>query len=91
MPRFDFILFHERFEDHQAEADRRIVSESEVDEIWYGNRQFVRNLRRSGSYLMVGATSAGRAVTVVVLSTNDPESWLAYTAWDTKHSDQGAS
>lgn len=74
MPRFDFLLFHDRFEDHQAEAGRRIVTAFEVDEIWYGTRRFVRNVKRSGSYLMTGSTLAGRPVTVVILSTGDPES-----------------
>jgi len=56
VPRFDYLLFHDRFEDHQAEAGRRIVTAFEVDEIWYGTRRFVRNVKRSGSYLMTGST-----------------------------------
>jgi len=39
-------------------------------------------------YLMVGRTGEGRDITVVLLATAEKGAWLAYTAWDTKQSDQ---
>jgi len=84
VPRFDWIEFHGRFEEHQAEAGRRIVSRAEAEEAWYGRRQFVRNRRHAtGPYLLIGRTAAGRRITVVLVRTDEPETWLAYTAWDT--------
>lgn len=81
VPRFDFLDFHPRFEQHQADAGRRVITQEEVEQIWYGERQFVRNKRRKGSYLLRGLTAAGRPITVVVRSMHDPEWWEAYTAW----------
>jgi len=36
---------------------------------------------------MLGRTSGGRDITVVVLGTAIPGTWVAYTAWDTKPGD----
>ena len=89
VPRFDVLVFHPRFEDHQAEAGRRVVTTEEALAAWQGPRTIVRNRRRrKGSYLMIGSTGAGRDITVVLLATAEPSTWLAYTAWDTKLSDQ---
>ena len=81
MQHFDYRVFHENFEDHQAASGRRVVSEDEVDEVWWGTRRFTRNHRRPGTFLMEGLTTAGRPITVVVLATSDPLTWLIYTAW----------
>jgi hypothetical protein len=37
---------------------------------------------------MIGFTSGGDEVTVVILPTHDGETWLAYTAWLTKPTDR---
>lgn len=87
MPRFDFPEFHPNFEGHQADGGRHVVTEEEVEEVWYGDRQFIGNRRNPRSYLMKGLTGAGRQITVVVRPTPDPETWQIYTAWDTKHTD----
>jgi hypothetical protein len=84
VPRFDDLDCHPRFEQHQADAGRRVVSCEEAIEAWYGRRQIVRNRRdAAGPYLMVGKTYAGRPITVVLQSAQRRGSWVAYTAWDT--------
>lgn len=85
MAEFSELEFHPDFEDHQAAAGRRVVTESEAEEAWYGVRAFVPNRRtRSGApYLMIGATAGGRRITVVLLRTRRRGVWRAYTAWDT--------
>lgn len=84
MPDFDVLTFHPRFEEHQAEAGRRVVTEEEALEAWYGRRQVVRNKKSAtGTYLMLGRTDAGRSVTVVLVGTSAPGVWQGYTAWDT--------
>jgi len=81
MPRFDDRRFHPYFEDHQAAAGRRVVTEDEADEVWFGDqRTFIRNRKRAGSYLMRGLTRGGRHITVVCLVTADG-AWELYTAW----------
>jgi hypothetical protein len=85
VPSFDDLIFHSRFEAHQAEAERPIVSEGEAEEVWYRKRRIVRNKKSGrGPYLMIGRTEAGRGITVVLLTTDDPGVWCAYTAWDTE-------
>lgn len=81
MPRFDTPVYHPNFEDHQQQAGRVVVTEAEVDDVWYAARRFVANQKRQGSYLMMGLTRGGRPITVVILPTGDPTSWLVYTAW----------
>jgi hypothetical protein len=81
LPRFDHLLPHPNFEDHQVGAGRRPVTFDETEEVWYGDRRFVPNRKRPGSFLMQGLTRAGRPVTVLVLPTPDSTTWLAYTAW----------
>lgn len=89
MPRFDVLVFHPSFEDHQSEAGRRVVTMEEALDAWYGSRAIVPNRRgRRGPYLMVGSTVEGRDITVVLLATAEKGAWLADTAWDTKQSDQ---
>ena len=89
MPRFDDLVFHPRFEDHQAEAGRPPVTIGEALEAWYGERSVVRNRkRRRAPYLVLGSASGGRDITVVILPTAQDGTWLAYTAWDTKEGDQ---
>ena len=88
MPRFDLLAFHPRFEEHQSEAGRRVVTAVEALDAWYGKRTMIRDRKgRRGPYLMLGSTSGGRDITVVVLTTAEEGTWLAYTAWDTKQSD----
>jgi hypothetical protein len=88
MPTFHDLVFHPDFEAHQAAAGRRVVTLNEADEAWYGERAFVRNRRRrAAQYLMLGRTSGGRDITVVVLGTSISGTWVAYTAWDTKPGD----
>lgn len=89
MPPFLDLVFHENFEEHQALAGRRVVTREEVLEVWDGRRQLVPNRKsRSGQYLMVGYTNAGRAVTVALFELRPAGTWLAHTAWDTKPSDR---
>lgn len=84
MPIFDTLVFHPTFEDHQAKAGRRVVTEAEAEQAWYGTREFVRNKKSGrGPYLMVGITGGGRDITVVLLTTRIPTVWCGYTAWDT--------
>jgi hypothetical protein len=50
VPHFDWLAFHPNFEDHQAEAGRRIVTRDEVEDAWWASgRSFaierVRGLR----------------------------------------------
>lgn len=87
MPPFDYYEIHPNFERHQIDAGRRVVERHEVDDVWYGSRRFVRSRRRYRSYLMIGLTSAGRQITVVVRPTKEADTWQIYTAWDTKVSD----
>jgi hypothetical protein len=88
MPAFDDLVFHPDFEAHQSAAGRRVVTVEEADDAWYGERIFVRNRRRrAATYLMLGRTTGGREVTIVVLGTAVPGTWVAYTAWDTKLGD----
>lgn len=59
--------------------------------MWYGERVFIANTKRRGSYLMRGSTRGGRHVTVVVLPTGYPGTWLVYTAWrERRRTAQGA-
>lgn len=89
MPHFDWLVFHPNFEDHQGEADRRIVTCEEAEEAWWGARTIVRNRKgQKAPYLMLGTTSEPREVTVVLFGTDLDDTWLAYTAWDTKESDR---
>ena len=85
---FDWLAFHPNFEDHQAEAGRSIVTCEEADQAWFGEREVAPN-RRSGRarYLMLGKMLYGRRITVVLFGTDLDDTWLAYTAWDTKTSD----
>lgn len=84
LPDFDDLHCHDTFEAHQANAGRRVVSCDEAIAAWYGRRLIIRN-RKGGiaPYLFLGRTLSGRRITVVILPTDDPQSWLAYTAWDT--------
>ena len=83
MPTFDDLVFHPDFEAHQSAAGRRVVTVGEADDAWYGHRTFVRNRRRrDATFLMLGRTTGGRDITVVVLRTAIPGTWVAYTAWD---------
>jgi hypothetical protein len=85
MPTFHDLVFHVDFEAHQSAAGRRVVTIDEAEDAWYGRRTFVANRsRRAAQYLMLGHTAGGRNVTVVLLATSDPGTWVAYTAWDTK-------
>lgn len=85
MPTFDDLVFHPDFEAHQSAAGRRVVTVGEADDAWYGQRTFVRNRRRrAATFLMLGRTTGGRDITVVVLRTAIPGTWVAYTAWDTQ-------
>lgn len=89
MERFDDLVFHPNFEDHQSQAGRAIVSEEEVWDVWLGDHAVVRNRKhRRGAYLMVGLTDTGRPVTVVLRRWRPTGTWQAYTAWDTKASDR---
>lgn len=84
MTRFDTPLPHPNFEDHQAGEDRRVVTFEDVEDVWYeefAERFFVPNRKRQGSYLMYGLTRGRRPITVVILPTGDPTTWLVYTAW----------
>jgi len=81
VPRFRRPLFHDNFEDHQAAAGRRVVTQEEAEDVWFARREFYANTKRRGSYLMRGLTPAGRSITVVILPTADPETWLLFTAW----------
>lgn len=82
MPKFDFLMFHENFEDHQAAAGRRVVTEELAEQAWYGQRAFVPNKRSGkGPFLMIGNTDGGHEITVVILATADEDTWQAYTAW----------
>lgn len=88
MPHFDWLAFHPNFEDHQAEAGRPVVTCEEADEAWWDNREIVPNRKaQRGKYLMVGLTLRGRGITVILFGTDLDDTWLAYTAWDTKKSD----
>jgi hypothetical protein len=85
MPTFHDLVFHVDFEAHQSAADRRVVTIDEAEDAWYGGRTFVANRRRRAAlYLMLGHTAGSRDVTVVLLATSDPGTWVACTAWDTK-------
>lgn len=85
MPEFVELVFHPRFEEHQAEAGRRVVTEEEALEAWYGRRRIVRNRKKAnGPYLMLGRTMNGRDITMVLLTTPRPAVWCGYTAWDTR-------
>lgn len=79
--RFDTPVFHQSFEDHQEAAGRRVVTAEEAEDVWYGERRFIRNTKRQGAFLMRGLTRGGRDITVVVLPTGEPTTWLLYTAW----------
>ena len=81
MPPFDTPVYHPNFEGHQQDAGRVVITEAEVDEVWYAERRVIRNQKRQGSYLMRGLTRSGRMITVVLLPTGDPTAWLVYTAW----------
>ena len=84
MPKFEILEFHPRYEEHQARAGRRVVTEPETEEAWYGERRIVRNKRTGkGPFLMLGRTDGGRNITVVLLTTKRQSVWCAYTAWDT--------
>ena len=88
MPSSDDLVFHQEFEAHQSMAGRRVVAVGEADDAWHGQRTFVRNRRRrAAQYLMLGRTPGGRAITVVLLGTSIPGTWVAYTAWETKTGD----
>jgi len=82
VPVFDELEFHPRFEEHQRDGGRRVVTEAEAIEAWYGRRTIVRNRKRRGRYLLLG-TAWGRDIVVVLLQTRKPHVWQAYTAWDT--------
>jgi len=89
VPSFDELVFHENFEEHQAQAGRPVVTREEALEAWDGRRRMVPNRRsQRGQYLMVGYTSASRAVTVLLFEIRPLGWWLGYTAWDTKASDR---
>lgn len=89
MPRFDELECHPNFEEHQAQAGRRVVTCEEAEDAWYGHRSIVPNRRgRAAPYLMIGRTGTKRDITVVLLPTDAAGTWVAYTAWDTKASDQ---
>lgn len=88
MPHFDWLAFHPNFEEHQAEAGRPIVTCAETEEAWYGERRIVPNRKgQRAPYLFLGRTSRPRDITVVLFGTDLDDTWLAYTAWDTKKSD----
>jgi hypothetical protein len=53
-----------------------------------GERKIIRNRKgQRAPYLMLGKTRQPRDITVVLFGTDLEDTWLAYTAWDTKESD----
>jgi hypothetical protein len=89
VPHFDWLAFHPNFEEHQAEAARRVVTCDEAEEAWWGERKIIRNRKgQRALYLMLGKTRQPRDITVVLFGTDLDDTWLAYTAWDTKESDR---
>jgi hypothetical protein len=89
VPEFDWLAFHPRFEDHQEDAGRRVVTCDEAEEAWWGERKIARNRTRGRApYLMIGMTREPRKITVVLFGTDLDDTWLAYTAWTWKESDQ---
>jgi hypothetical protein len=89
MPNFDWLAFHPRFEDHQAESGRRVVTCDEAEEAWWGEREIVPNRKGARApYLMLGTTREPRDITVVLFGTDLDDTWLAYTGWTRKESDR---
>lgn len=89
MPDFGWLACHPNFEEHQAGSGRRVVTCEEADEAWWGEREVVPNRKgQRAPYLMIGATHRGRRITVVLFGTDLSDTWLAYSAWDTKDSDR---
>jgi hypothetical protein len=70
---------------------RQVAESSRVRRLKMPGRQrsIVPNRRRRAApYLMIGQTGAKRDITVVLLPTDAAGTWVAYTAWDTKASDE---
>lgn len=89
MPTFMWLACHPNFEEHQAGSGRRPVTCEEADEAWWGTHDIVQNRRgQPAPYLMIGRTQHRREITVVLFGTGVHDTWLAYTAWDTKDSDR---
>jgi hypothetical protein len=85
VPEFDWLAFHPNFEQHQEDEGRTVVSCSEVDDVWYGERTIFPNRKTGrGRYLMTGLTRGRRPITVVICGTDLGDTWLAYTAWPSK-------
>ena len=84
---FIWLACHPNFEEHQAGSGRRPITCEEADEAWYLQHQIVPNRKtQPAPYLMIGETERRRPITVVLFGTGAPDTWLAYTAWDTKDS-----
>lgn len=69
MQPFDYYEIHPNFEQHQIDAGRRVVERHEVDECLVRLASIREESAWYRSYLMIGLTSAGRQITVVVRPT----------------------
>ena len=75
------------FEDHQAQAGRRIVSGREAQQVWDNGFLPRRNVRGSrDTRLLIGRTDGGRRVTLLSRHLGSG-TWMTFTAWDTKEAD----
>jgi hypothetical protein len=87
VPSFDQQVIGDEFEEHQAQAGRRIVTAREAQQVWDNGFLPRRNVRGDpDTRLLIGQTDGGRRVTLVSRHLGDGD-WLTYTAWDTKESD----
>lgn len=84
-----WLACHPNFEEHQAGSGRMPVTCEEADDVWWGEHSIVDNRKgQEAPYLMIGKTQRRREITVVLFGTGVYDTWLAYTAWNTKDSDR---
>ena len=78
MPDIYFLEFDERNEEHQA---RHGVSPTELRQVLENQHLTRPNPKAPERILLMGYTHGGRALVVVLASTDDEATWRPVTAW----------
>jgi hypothetical protein len=87
VPRYVEQIIADEFEQHQADAGRRVVTAREAQQVWDNGFLPRRNAQGAeNTRLLIGKTDGGRQVTLVSRDLGDGY-WFTYTAWNTKDSD----
>ncbi len=67
-----------------SKLEKRRISTAEVRELPWNRYRLVANPHGPdpGRRFLIGQTNAGRVLTIVIASTDEPTTWLVITGWE---------